>query len=100
MAVLEAIYDSGKYKVAFDESSGEVKLYRHGEIWDGFPKYSKMFITIVYDVFKYEKTISKFEEEIKTLKEEVKNRDGIIEYLEGHVKFCKCGNPKNDCICL
>ena len=29
----------------------------------------------------------------------IENQNNTINYLEGFIKFCKCGNPVDDCVC-
>ena len=44
-----------KYAAEFDEHTGQLKLYRHGELWDEMPKYSKFFIAIIYDLIEVQR---------------------------------------------
>lgn len=37
--------------------------------------------------------------EIKKLDAQLEHGKLLISYLERFVEFCKCGNPKGDCIC-
>ena len=67
MAILESYFDGKKYKISFNENTGELKLYRHDELWDSFPKYSKMLISILYEIFDYEEKLKKTTDALEKL---------------------------------
>ena len=41
---------NNKYAIEFNDESGELTLYRLGEVWENFPKYSNMLISIMYEL--------------------------------------------------
>lgn len=54
-----------KYRIEFNEKTGEVTLCRNSEIWEESPLYSKLFVSIIYNT-------EKLKAENEALKEKLK----------------------------
>jgi len=73
--VIKSIIDNGKYIMQFNESTGELRLIRNGELWDEFPKYSKMLVSVIYKIQKLEAENKKLKELLIESTKLLRNRD-------------------------
>ena len=58
MGIVKTSFENGKYTIQLNEGTGKLKLLRHEEEWEQDPLYSKMLISIMYEVSALRKLLS------------------------------------------